>query len=119
MTFSNDGKLLGVAKDSGFWVYECDSLYRCFEPLVLLKKYKSRHSGSITGLTFSDDGRFLVTRGDENVIFINNLYPLPEYTAVSLQAHRFTIIGTFFSHDSQYLYTIDAGNNLFAWSWTE
>ena len=51
--FSQDGALLAIAKESGFWVYECHSLYRSFEPLVLVKKYKSRHSGHITGVAFS------------------------------------------------------------------
>lgn len=45
--FSPNGKLLAVGQNQGFSVYECNGVYRTFEPLVLLKKYKSRHSAKI------------------------------------------------------------------------
>jgi periodic tryptophan protein 2 len=45
--FSLDGKLLAIGQNQGFFVYECNGVYRTFEPLVLLKKYKSRHSARI------------------------------------------------------------------------
>ena len=62
-TFSDDGRLLCIGQGQGFTVYECGSLYRCFEPLVLLKKYKTRHSANICSISFSKDSRFLLTSG--------------------------------------------------------
>ncbi len=62
-TFSCDGRLLAVGQNQGFSVYECNGVYRTFEPLVLLKKYKSRHSARILTLEFSRDSRFLVSSG--------------------------------------------------------
>lgn len=48
--FSPNGKLLAIGQDNGFSVYECNGVYRTFEPLILIKRYKSRHSGKITSL---------------------------------------------------------------------
>lgn len=42
--FSDDGKLFCVTQSHGFLVYECPSFWRTFEPFILLKKYKNRHS---------------------------------------------------------------------------
>lgn len=61
--FSEEGRMLGVGLENGFAVYECSGVYRSFEPLVLIKKYKSRHAGNIRGLQFSRDSRFLLTYG--------------------------------------------------------
>jgi len=82
--FSSDGVLLGIGQEQGFTVYECRSVYRCFEPLLLLKKYKTRHSSNILTLHFSQDSRFLVTGGEDNIVFINNLFPIKDYIAITL-----------------------------------
>ena len=74
--FSPDGKMLGVGQEKGFSVYECSCLYRSFEPLVLIKKYKTRHSGNIRYIDFSPDSRFLITSGEDDMIFLNNLFPI-------------------------------------------
>jgi hypothetical protein len=85
----------------------------------LLKKYKSRHSGRITSVNFSRDSRFLVTSGEDDVIFVNNLFPINGYIAITLEAHRYKILATYFSHDMKYLYSLDAGSNVFVWQWIE
>jgi len=85
----------------------------------LLKKYKTRHANNICYLEFSRDSRFLVTSGEDNIIFVNNLFPIPGYMAISLEAHRYKIVATAFSHDMKYLYSIDAGSNLMVWKWIE
>ncbi len=116
-TFSKDGKLFAIAQDHGFSVYECPPLYRTFEPFVLIKKYKNRHSSDICSMNFSPDSRFIVTAGLDNIIYLNNLFPIPDYVALSFEVHRFKIIGVHFSHDMKYLFSVDSGSNIFVWKW--
>ena len=61
--FSADGELLAIAQDHVFIVYRSPCLFRTFEPFVLVKKYKNRHSSNITSIRFSPDNRFLLTAG--------------------------------------------------------
>ena len=100
-------------------MYECSCLYRSFEPLWLIKKYKTRHSGNIRTIDFSPDSRFLVTSGEDDVIFLNNLFPIEGYMAITFEAHRYIVISTSFSHDMAFMYSIDAGSNLIVWKWVE
>lgn len=74
--FSADGELFGIAQEHGFIVYRSPSLYRTFEPFVLIKKYKNRHSSNMTTIRFSPDNRFLLTAGEDNIIYVNNLFPV-------------------------------------------
>ena len=51
------------------------------------------------------------------MIFLNNLFPIEGYLPITLEAHRYKVISTSFSHDMSYLYSIDAGSNLMVWKW--
>ena len=84
-------------------------MYRTFEPFVLVKKYKNRHSSNITTIRFSPDNRFLLTAGEDNIIYINNLFPVEGYMAISLEVHRYKSVGLSYSHDMKYIYSIDSG----------
>jgi periodic tryptophan protein 2 len=64
LCFSPDGKLLAVGIDRGFRIYESPPFLRTFEPLLLLKKYKNRHTGTLTSMSFTPDSRFLITSGN-------------------------------------------------------
>lgn len=115
--FSADGELFAIAQDHGFIVYRSPSLYRTFEPFVLVKKYKNRHSSNITAIRFSPDNRFLLTAGEDNIIYMNNLFPIEGYIAFSLEVHRYKIVGMYYSQDMKYVYSVDSGSNLYVWKW--
>lgn len=108
-----------MAQQHGFFVYESPPLYRTFEPFVLLKKYKNKHAGDITALAISPDSRFLVSCGEDYLIYLNNLFPIRDYLPICLEVHRYKIISVSYSHDMVYLYSTDSGGNLFIWKWTE
>jgi hypothetical protein len=61
----------------------------------------------------------LLTCGEDNIIFVNNLFPIQDYIPITLEAHRYNITAASFSHDMKYLYSFDAGSNLFVWKWIE
>lgn len=48
---------------------------------------------------------------------MNNLFPVDGYVAISLEVHRYKIIGMHFSYDMKYIYTIDSGSNVYVWKW--
>ncbi len=117
MAFSHDDQLFAVAMQTGFVVYEAPSYYRTFEPFLVLKKYRCRHSGAVTHLEFSPDSRFLLTSGEDNMIYLNNLFRIEDYMALSLEAHRYKVISMHFSPEMDYLYSWDSGANLYIWKW--
>jgi len=51
---------------------------------VLIKKYKNRHSANICSIRFSPDSRFLLTAGEDNIIYMNNIFPIKDYVAIQL-----------------------------------
>lgn len=53
------------------------------------------------------------------MIYINNLFPIPEYIAFTLEVHKYKIIGASYSKDMQYIYTVDTGSNVYVWKWVE
>ena len=83
----------------------------------MVKKYKNRHSANITYIRFSPDSRFLLTAGEDNIIYMNNLFSIEGYVAISLEVHRFKIIGLFYSLDMKFIYSIDSGSNIYVWKW--
>ena len=89
--------MFALAQNHGFLVYEAPPYWRTFEPFVLLKKYKNRHSSNITSLKFSPDSRFIATCGNDNMIYINNIFSVPGYLPITLEVHRYSIIGIYFS----------------------
>lgn len=85
----------------------------------MIKKYKNRHSDNIVCSRFSPDSRFLITCGLDNIIYINNLFPIPDYIAMTLEVHKYKILGASYSKDMNYIYTIDSGSNIYVWKWVE
>lgn len=118
-SFSEDGNLFCVTQAHGFLVYECPSFWRTFEPFILLKKYKNRHSADIISSRISPDSRFLITCGHDNLIYINNLFPIPDYIAMILEVHKYKILGASYSKNMDYIYSIDAGSNIYIWKWVQ
>lgn len=98
-------------------MYEAPPLRRSFEPLLLIKKYKSRHTAKITSLRFSPDSRFLITGGDDNKVFLNNVLSVPDYVALSFDVHRFRLVDCFFDQEMRFMYTCDRGGNIYVWKW--
>lgn len=115
--FSPDGKLLAVGIDRGFRVYEAPPFLRSFEPLLLLKKYKNRHTGKLTSISWTPDSRFVITSGEENRIYLNNVLPIKDYIAMSFDVHRHKIVGCFFDYSLEYMYSVDKGGNVYVWKW--
>ena len=116
--FSNDGRLFAIAQNNGFCVYEAPSHWRTFEPFVLIKKYKNRHSSEIRSIKFAADNRFIITCGNDNIIYFNNIFPIEGYLPISLEVHRYSIIGVEFTNDMKYVYSVDSGSNIYVWKWT-
>ena len=100
-------------------VYECPSIWRTFEPFILLKKYKNRHSDDIVSAKFSPDSRFLLTCGKDSIIYMNILFPLEGYIAMTFEVHRFKILGISFSPKMDYMYSVDSGSNVYVWKWVQ
>ena len=48
---------------------------------------------------------------------MNNLFSVEGYIAISLEVHRYKIIGLYYSTDMKYIYSIDSGSNLYVWKW--
>lgn len=115
--FSPCGKLLATGIDNGFRIYESPPTRRTFEPLLLVKKYKSRHTSKLTCMQFSPDSRFLISGGEDNKVFLNNVLSVPDYVALSFDVHRYRLVQCFFDQEMQYLYTCDRGGNVYAWKW--
>ena len=53
------------------------------------------------------------------MIYLNNLFPIEDYLPITLEVHKYKIITLSFSYDMVYLYTIDAGSNIFVWKWVD
>ena len=37
--------------------------------------------------------------------------------AISLEVHRYKIVGMYYSYDMKYIYSIDSGSNVYVWKW--
>lgn len=84
----------------------------------MIKKYKNRHSGKIDAAKFTPDNRFLITWGEDNMIYINNLFPIEGFIPITLEVHRYKILGvSIASEKMEYLYSIDSGSNIYVWKW--
>ena len=53
------------------------------------------------------------------MIYLNNLFPIPGYIAMSFEVHRYKILGASFSTQMDYIYSIDSGSNIMVWKWVE
>lgn len=68
-------------------------------------------------MQFSPDSRFLATAGLDNIVYMTNLFPIPDFMAITMEVHRFKIIAIHYSYDMKYLYTFDEGSNIYVWKW--
>lgn len=59
----------------------------------------------------------MLTAGEDNIVYMNNLFTVENYIAISLEVHRYKIIGMYFSWDMKFIYTIDSGSNIYVWKW--
>lgn len=74
--FSADGKMLAMARGNQLVIYQVGA------KLQQLKKLQNKHQSTIKGLSWSPDGRFVLTWGEDNSVILNAVFRLRLYQDV-------------------------------------
>lgn len=118
--FSPDGKLFAVACGRFLNIWKTPSVTedRQFAPFV---KYRvnAGHFQDIISLTWSHDGRFILTSSKDLTARLWSVHSEDKQLAsVTFAGHRDYVLGAFFSSDQERIYTMGKDGALFQWEFT-
>ncbi|KAG8848590.1 hypothetical protein FRB91_010694 [Serendipita sp. 411] len=113
--FSRDGKYLAVTISSLLHVYHTPNiLMREFAPWRLHRTYAG-HSGEVTGVSWSDDGRFLLSHATDQTARLFSLNPVEEFRPKTFAGHRDALRGAWFAfHQPAGLLVVGFGDGVFS-----
>lgn len=118
--FSPDGKLFALAcgRFLHIWKTPSNTEDRQFAPFV---KYRihAGHFQDIVSLTWSHDGRFILTTSKDLTARLWSVHSEDKQLAsVTFAGHRDYVLGAFFSSDQEKIYTMGKDGALFQWEFT-
>lgn len=53
------------------------------------------------------------------MIYVTNLFTIPNYVPITFEVHRSKILGIECSEDMKSVYTFDEGSNIYVWKWVD
>ena len=119
--FSPDGKLFAVAIGRFLQVWKTPDVSqdRQFAPFVRYRIYAG-HFQDITSITWSPDGRFILTSSKDLTAKIWSVDSSErELASTTFAGHRDYVVGAFFSADQENIYTVGKDGALFVWEFSK
>lgn len=119
IAFSPDNKFFFVATGTKCKIFESPSVdHKTFSPLVLYKKYGNLHSQKITGVTWTNDSRFILTWSQDLTLKLISLHKLPNFLPFTFSGNKKPIVSAFFSADSKRIFSVGQNGALLLWKWS-
>ncbi|AQZ18215.1 PWP2 (YCR057C) [Zygosaccharomyces parabailii] len=118
--FSPDGKLFALACGRFLHIWKTPSTTedRQFAPFVRYRVHAG-HFQDIVSLTWSHDGRFILTSSKDLTARLWSVHSEDKQLAsVTFAGHRDYVLGAFFSSDQEKIYTMGKDGALFQWEFT-
>lgn len=115
--FSPDGKVIAVAMGRSIQLWCTPSLLHQFSAFSLLKQFTTHHD-DVTSVSWSPNGRYIVSGSADLTCRIFSFGGEPGYIPVTLSGHREKIVSAVFGDDDT-IYTVSADGALFVWLWKQ
>lgn len=72
----------------------------------------------MTGVTWSNDSRFILTWSQDLTLKLISLHKLPEFLPFTFSGNKREIIRAFFSEDNKRIFSVSQNGTLLLWKWT-
>lgn len=118
--FSPDGKWFAVTVGRFLQIWKTPSVTedRQFAPFVRYRVHAG-HFQDLLSLSWSYDGRFILTTSKDLTTRLWSVYSEDrELASTTFAGHRDYVMGAFFSHDQEKIYTLGKDGALFQWEYT-
>ncbi len=124
LIFANNNRFFIVGSGRYIYVYEkpASGSNVMLEPFLLIKKFGTRSSESITALTLTADDRYFVYAGDDNVVRITGVFPCkPGARTFDLMGHKNKVLDVRSELETEdgLLLTIDKNGLFLIWKLVE
>lgn len=119
--FSPDGRLFALASGRFLQIWKTPDVNkdRQFAPFVRHRVHAG-HFQDITSLTWSQDSRFILTTSKDLSAKIWSVDSEEKnLAATTFNGHRDYVMGAFFSHDQEKIYTVSKDGAVFVWEFTK
>mmetsp|Transcript_9075 Transcript_9075/g.18345 ORF Transcript_9075/g.18345 Transcript_9075/m.18345 type:complete len:850 (+) Transcript_9075:214-2763(+) len=114
ITFSPTGTHFSVCTGRHVQVWRTPSLRREFAPFVLHRTYTG-HTDDVKRCEWSEDGRFLLTAGEDNTGRVYMVDGRDGYVPKTLAGHREGVIASFWISEESGCYTVSKDGAVFSW----
>ena len=105
LAFSPNDKFLAISLEKDIFIYERPKSTISIEPLILIRKLNIAHGDKIRKVYWSPDSRFFLSSGEDCIVKMHNLFPLPGWNSSSFLGHRAKNLSAFFSADMKFCFT--------------
>ena len=116
LAFSPDDRWLAVARGRKLQIWKAPGHRRELAPFTLHNTLAGHHD-EVTTLSWSADGRYIMTGARDNTVRIWSTHPTEGYEPFQLAGHKDRIVGSFFADDNSAAYTLARDGGLFVWDW--
>ena len=119
ISFTPDSKFFAVATGKKLKIFESPTVsHKTFSPLVLYKKYANIHSDDISGITWTNDSRFMLTWSKDLTLKMMSLHKIKDFLPFTFSGNHKKIVSAFFSEDNSRIFTISENGVVLLWKWT-
>ncbi|KAI5780866.1 WD40-repeat-containing domain protein [Geopyxis carbonaria] len=117
--FSPDGTHFAVAagRMTEVWRTPTFDEERQFAPFIKHREYTG-HFDEVSHISWSGDSKFFLTASKDRTARIWSLNPVEGFVPTTLSSHKDSIVGAWFSHDQETIYTCSRDGALCEWKYT-
>jgi len=124
LIFANNNRFFIIGSGRYIFVYEkpASGSNVLLEPFLLIKKFGTRSSESITALTLTADDRYFIYSGDDNIVRITGVFPCkPGARTFDLMGHKNKVLDVRSELETEngLLLTIDKNGLFLIWRLVE
>ncbi|KAJ3289898.1 hypothetical protein HK104_007150 [Borealophlyctis nickersoniae] len=114
LQFSPNGRYLAVTHDNHIHLWRTPGFTMDFAPFVLHRRFPG-HYDDVVHLSWSPDSRFFITGSKDMTARIYAVDGVMGFEGAVLTGHKDTVVGAWFSRDTERVYTVGRDGALFVW----